>query len=61
MQSLIVRQAILVLKYALKGYEQQFTYYGVANLSQNIAIMLSSVVLWVSQNTSSEYEYNLTL
>ncbi|TFK95843.1 UPF0220-domain-containing protein [Pterulicium gracile] len=52
---------VLVLKYILKGYEQQYTYYGLANVSQNVALMLSAIVLWIAQSASGEYEYNLTL
>lgn len=54
-------QTVLVLKYILKGYEQQYTYYGLANVSQNVALMLSAIVLWIAQSASGEYEYNLTL
>ncbi|KAJ3565160.1 hypothetical protein NP233_g7815 [Leucocoprinus birnbaumii] len=52
---------VLILKYILPGYLPQFTYYGYANVSQSVALMLSAVVLWIAQNTSNEYEYNLTL
>jgi len=52
---------VLVLKYILNGYAEQFLYYGYANVSQSVALMLSAIVLWISQSTSSEYEYNLTL
>ncbi|TFK21621.1 UPF0220-domain-containing protein [Coprinopsis marcescibilis] len=52
---------VLVLKYVLGGYEEQFKYYGYANVSQSVCMMLSAIVLWISQSTSSEYEYNLTL
>lgn len=52
---------MLVLKYILGGYTEQFTYYGYANVSQNVALMLSAVFLWVAQSASSEYDYNLTL
>ncbi|KAF9051694.1 hypothetical protein BJ165DRAFT_1341226 [Panaeolus papilionaceus] len=52
---------VLVLKYLMGGYPAQFTYYGYANVSQSVALMLSVVVLWIAQNTSNEYEYNLTL
>ena len=54
-------QTVLVLKYVLKGYHEQFTYYGYANVSQSVALMLSAIVLWMAQSTSSEYEYNLAL
>ncbi|KIY44164.1 UPF0220-domain-containing protein [Fistulina hepatica ATCC 64428] len=52
---------VLVLKYVLEHYPEQFIYYGYANVSQNIAMMFSAVVLWIAQNSSSEYEYSLTL
>ncbi|KAJ3521262.1 hypothetical protein NMY22_g12387 [Coprinellus aureogranulatus] len=52
---------VLVLKYVLNNYPEQFTYYGYANVSQSVCMMLSAVVLWIAQSTSSEYEYNLTL
>ncbi|KXN83092.1 UPF0220 protein C8D2.02c [Leucoagaricus sp. SymC.cos] len=52
---------VLILKYAMHNYTPNYTYYGYANVSQNVALMLSAVVLWIAQNTSNEYEYNLTL
>jgi len=52
---------VLILKYVLNGYSDQFTYYGYANVSQSVAMMLSAIVLWIAQSTSSEFEYNLTL
>jgi len=52
---------VLVLKYVIPGHPEQFAYYGYANVSQSVALMLSAVVLWIAQNTSNEYEYNLTL
>ncbi|KAJ7576779.1 hypothetical protein C8J56DRAFT_1016781 [Mycena floridula] len=52
---------VLVLKYILSAYSEQFKYYGYCNVSQNVALMLSAIVLWVAQSTSGEYEYNLTL
>ena len=54
-------QALLVLKYVLAGYAEQFTYYGYANVGQNIGLMLSAVVLWIAQSTGGEYEYNLSI
>ncbi|EPQ50905.1 UPF0220-domain-containing protein [Gloeophyllum trabeum ATCC 11539] len=53
--------ALHVLKYYLHEYPEQFLYYGYANMSQNVCFMLSAVVLWLAQSSSSEYEYNLTL
>ncbi|KAH9937971.1 hypothetical protein B0H21DRAFT_757721 [Amylocystis lapponica] len=52
---------ILVLKYYIHEYEEQYTYYGYANVSQNVALMLSAIVLWISQSVGSEYEYNLSI
>ncbi|KAJ7755231.1 hypothetical protein B0H16DRAFT_1417964 [Mycena metata] len=52
---------VLVLKYVMPDHAEQFEYYGYANVSQNVALMLSVIVLWMAQNASSEYEYNLTL
>ena len=54
-------QTVLVLKYVLNNYPEQFRYYGYANVSQSVCMMLSAIVLWIAQNTSTEYEYNLTL
>ncbi|TVY91397.1 Vacuolar protein sorting-associated protein [Lachnellula willkommii] len=34
---------------------------GVANVLANGGVMMSSVVLWVSQNMEDEYSYNLAL
>jgi hypothetical protein len=45
----------------LADYGESYNYYGYANVAQNVAIMLSAVVLWLAQNSQSEYEYNLTL
>ncbi|KAF9234721.1 hypothetical protein BU15DRAFT_65435 [Melanogaster broomeanus] len=53
--------SLLVLKYIMHDYPEQFTYYGYANVSQNVALMLSAVVLWIAQSSQGEYDYNLTL
>ncbi|KAG2133480.1 UPF0220-domain-containing protein [Suillus cothurnatus] len=45
--------SLLVLKY--------YTYYGYVNVSQNVALMLSAVVLWIAQSAQTEYDYSLTL
>ncbi|KAF8335221.1 hypothetical protein F5887DRAFT_1063391 [Amanita rubescens] len=52
---------VLVLKYLMNNYPEQFNYYGYANVTQSVAMMLSAIVLWIAQSTTSEYEYNLTL
>ena len=51
----------MVLKYILPGYADRFVYYGYANVAQNVSLMLSAVVLWLAQNSASEYEYRLSL
>ncbi|KAI9757752.1 MAG: hypothetical protein M1815_000089 [Lichina confinis] len=52
---------VLVLKYALKQYPFTTLYFGIANVVANGLIMLSSVVLWISQNMEEDYTYNLAL
>jgi len=52
---------VLILKYILNDYPEMYKYYGYCNVSQNIGLMLSAVVLWISQSSSGEYEYNLTI
>ncbi|KAG8904914.1 hypothetical protein FRB99_001012 [Tulasnella sp. 403] len=52
---------VLVLKYVIPAYPDQFIYYGYANVAQNVALMLSAVVLWLAQNAPTEYEYRLSL
>ncbi|KAG2108773.1 hypothetical protein BD769DRAFT_1630514 [Suillus cothurnatus] len=53
--------SLLVLKYVMMDYPEQYTYYGYANVSQNVALMLSAVVLWIAQSAQTEYDYSLTL
>jgi len=52
---------VLVIKYVRHGYPLPTTYYGIANVIGNALVMLSSFVLWVSQNMEDEYSYNLGL
>ena len=52
---------VMVLKYLFKEYALRTVYMGVANCVANALVMLSSVVLWVSQNLEDEYTYNLAL
>ncbi|KAI6151430.1 hypothetical protein EDD17DRAFT_1513421 [Pisolithus thermaeus] len=53
--------SLLVLKYIMHDYPEQYTYYGYANVSQNVALMLSAVVLWIAQSVHEEYDYQLSL
>ncbi|KAG0141295.1 hypothetical protein CROQUDRAFT_664017 [Cronartium quercuum f. sp. fusiforme G11] len=51
---------VLVLKYVIPDWgPQNFTYWGVANVLQNLAIMSCTVILWMTQN-NEEYEYSLS-
>ncbi|CAF9915244.1 MAG: hypothetical protein GOMPHAMPRED_000668 [Gomphillus americanus] len=52
---------ILVLKYIRPGVPFPPLGFGISDVVSNVLVMLSSVVLWVSQNLENEYSYNLTL
>ncbi|KAH8821491.1 hypothetical protein F5884DRAFT_768055 [Xylogone sp. PMI_703] len=52
---------VLVLKYVVPGVSWPTMYMGIANVIANAGVMLSSVVLWISQNIEDEYAYNLAL
>ena len=53
--------ALLVIKYMLPPHAAGYEEFGVANVIQNMGIMVSAVLLWISQRVESDYEYNLTL
>ncbi|KAF2232092.1 UPF0220 domain protein [Viridothelium virens] len=52
---------VMVLKYVVPEYPFPTLWFGVANVVANSLIMLSSVVLWISQNMEDDYTYNLAL
>ncbi|PQE13852.1 UPF0220 domain protein [Rutstroemia sp. NJR-2017a WRK4] len=52
---------VLVLKYVVPGAQWPTLGMGIANVGANAGVMLSSVVLWISQNIEDEYSYNLAL
>jgi len=52
---------VFVLKFVVPGWPWPTLYMGVANVLANGLVMLSSVVLWISQNMEDEYSYNLAL
>ncbi|OKL57020.1 UPF0220 protein [Talaromyces atroroseus] len=52
---------VMVLKYVMKNYPLPTLYFGIANVIANALVMLSSVVLWISQNIEDDYTYNLAL
>ncbi|RSH83302.1 uncharacterized protein EHS24_006977 [Apiotrichum porosum] len=51
---------VLILKYIVPDFTS-FLYYGGANVGMNAGIMMSAMILWVSQSGSDEYEYQLTV
>lgn len=53
--------AVFVLKYVVPGVPWPTLRMGVENVVANAGVMLSSVLLWVSQNMEDEYSYNLAL
>jgi len=52
---------VLALKYLVPKYPWPTVYFGIANVISNSLIMLSSIVLWISQNIEDDYTYNLAL
>ncbi|WVN88954.1 uncharacterized protein L203_104169 [Cryptococcus depauperatus CBS 7841] len=51
---------VLILKYMAPEYTG-YIYYGGANVATNVGIMISAMILWISQSGSDEYEYQLTV
>lgn len=52
---------VFVLKFVVPNVGWPMMGMGVENVVANGLVMLSSVVLWVSQNMEDEYSYNLSL
>ncbi|KAJ9663521.1 Vacuolar protein sorting-associated protein 68 [Neophaeococcomyces mojaviensis] len=52
---------VLVLNYVVVEASVQTMWMGIANVLGNALVMLSCVVLWVSQNMEDDYTYNLAL
>jgi hypothetical protein len=53
--------SVLVLKYVVPEVGMPEIYFGYTIVGQAMLIMLSTVVLWVAQNTEQEYQYNFVL
>ncbi|KAG0098517.1 hypothetical protein BGZ93_011269 [Podila epicladia] len=57
--------SVLCIKYLLQGYGDPFDFWGICNVVQNAAIMTRQVefaaILWVAQNTESEYQYSFAI
>jgi len=52
---------VFVLKFVVPRTVWPTLYMGVSNVVCNALVMLSTVVLWISQNMEDEYSYNLAL
>jgi len=52
---------VLIMKYVVPGYPWPTLGFGVAGVAGSACVMLSSVVLWVSQNIEEDYTYSLSL
>ncbi|KAK9238751.1 hypothetical protein V1525DRAFT_400436 [Lipomyces kononenkoae] len=52
---------VLILKYIVPQYPLSTVYFGISNVIANGLLMLSCVVLWVSQNVEDDYSYSLSL
>ncbi|KAI8346427.1 hypothetical protein B0O80DRAFT_469013 [Mortierella sp. GBAus27b] len=53
--------SVLCIKYILPDHGEIFTFWGICNVIQNAAIMTSAAILWVAQNTESEYQYSFAI
>jgi len=53
--------SVLCIKYLLPNHGQIFNSWGISNVIQNGSLMASAAVLWVAQNTESEYQYNFAI
>ncbi|GAA6001361.1 Vps68p [Rhodotorula paludigena] len=54
--------AVLIIKYLVPNYPESFgVNWGIADVVQSLAILISAVVLWTAQNAESDYDYNITL
>ncbi|KAI5862740.1 vacuolar protein sorting-associated protein [Durotheca rogersii] len=52
---------VFVLKFVVRDVDWPMKTMGIENVVANALVMLSSVVLWISQNIEDEYSYNLSL
>ncbi|CUS11961.1 unnamed protein product [Tuber aestivum] len=53
--------SVLVMKYVVPGYPWPTLGFGVAGVMGSASVMLSCIVLWVSQNIEDDYTYSLSL
>lgn len=52
---------VLVLNFIVEEAQGKTLWMGVANVLSNACIMISCVILWISQNMEDDYTYNLAL
>ncbi|KAG0307460.1 hypothetical protein BGZ97_000384 [Linnemannia gamsii] len=53
--------SVMCIKYIIPEHGDPFTFWGICNVVQNAAIMISAAILWFAQNTESEYEYSFAI
>ncbi|KAG0365996.1 hypothetical protein BGZ54_005960 [Gamsiella multidivaricata] len=53
--------SVMCIKYLIPDYGEPFAFWGICNVVQNALIMISAAMLWVAENTESEYEYNFAI
>ncbi|KAK9451935.1 uncharacterized protein V1518DRAFT_369743 [Limtongia smithiae] len=52
---------VLILKYIVPAYPWPTLYFGISNVIGNGLLMMSCIVMWISQNVEDEYSYSLSL
>ncbi|KAF9586075.1 hypothetical protein BGW38_009912 [Lunasporangiospora selenospora] len=53
--------SLMCIKYIIPEYGDPFTFWGICNVVQNVSIMASAALLWITQNTETEHDYNFTI
>ncbi|KAG0202085.1 hypothetical protein BGX28_005295 [Mortierella sp. GBA30] len=53
--------SVMCIKYIIPEYGDPFTFWGICNVVQNTAIMISAALLWVAQNVESEDQYHFAI
>ncbi|KAG0074378.1 hypothetical protein BGZ92_003410 [Podila epicladia] len=51
--------SVLCVKYVIPDHGDPFAFWGICNVVQNAAIMMSAAILWVAQNTEAEYSFSI--
>ncbi|KAI1313793.1 hypothetical protein EDD11_002500 [Mortierella claussenii] len=53
--------SVMCIKYLIPDYGGLFAFWGICNVVQNSLIMISAALLWIAENTESEYQYNFSI